>query len=132
MKTPRPARPRSRSVGTRQLLLDIVDHLAPRLDTYELAIYLYLLRHTRLAGKIELKTSLGTARLGMAGGRPRKGMSRKTCLDRVRTLEAKGLIRARTSRKGTRVRLFLPREVRDVVVCQKPSTQQVPPRSPDF
>lgn len=31
-----------------QVLKDFQDHLAPRLDTYEQSIYLYLLRHSRL------------------------------------------------------------------------------------
>lgn len=31
-----------------EVLKDIQDHLAPRLDTYEQALYLYLFRHTRL------------------------------------------------------------------------------------
>ena len=35
----------------------IVDHLAPKLDTYELAIYLYLVRHSRLLGKREIVVS---------------------------------------------------------------------------
>ena len=36
-----------------EFLTQFQDHLAPRLDTYEQAIYLYVFRHTRLIGQDE-------------------------------------------------------------------------------
>jgi len=38
----------------RSVLAEFVDHLAPRLDTYEQTIYLYAMRHSRLEGHEEI------------------------------------------------------------------------------
>ena len=51
-----------------QVLKDIQDYLAPRLDTYEQAIYLYLFRHTRLIGLKEAVVGFKSARRRMACG----------------------------------------------------------------
>ena len=44
------------------------DHLAPRLDVYEQAIYLYVLRHTLIEGKREAVIRLKSARKKLAFG----------------------------------------------------------------
>ena len=43
------------SMDIEAFIIEFQDHLAPRLDTYEQAIYLYLFRHTRLLGITELQ-----------------------------------------------------------------------------
>jgi len=51
------------------------DHLAPKLDTYEQAIYLYVFRHSRLQGKQDITIGFKSARrkiaLGIGEERPR-------------------------------------------------------------
>src|SRR5262245_48103621 len=45
-----PARTEQLVMDFRQFFLDFQDHLAPKLDTYEQAIYLYIFRHSQLLG----------------------------------------------------------------------------------
>ena len=49
-------------MNVEQFLKDFQDHLAPRLDTYEQAIYLYLFRHTRLVGRDDAVVGFKSAR----------------------------------------------------------------------
>ena len=51
-----------------QVFAEIVDYLAPRLDTYVQAFYLYLLRHTRLVGIEESVFGFKSERKRMACG----------------------------------------------------------------
>jgi hypothetical protein len=44
------------------------DYAAPKLDTYEQAIYLYCVRHSRLLGKPEAVIGFKSARKAMAFG----------------------------------------------------------------
>ena len=66
-------------MGIKQILEDFQDHSAPRLDTYEQAIYLYLFRHTRLKGEsnavIGLKGTQGFSALSV----DRRIVSRVRC-----------------------------------------------------
>jgi hypothetical protein len=64
------------------------DHLAPLLDTYEQAIYLYVLRHGRLQGLDEIVIGFKSARRRMARGIAEKGtpMSETTCYEKLRSL----------------------------------------------
>ena len=57
------------------------DYLAPTLDTYEQAVYLYILRHGRLQGKAEVTIGFKYARKKMALGIGENGkpMSEGTC-----------------------------------------------------
>jgi len=68
-----------------QVLKDFQDHLAPRLDTYEPAIYLYLFRHTRLVGVKEAVVGFKSARRRMACGMGEKGkpMSENTAYEKL-------------------------------------------------
>lgn len=70
------------------------DHLAPTLDTYEQAIYLYLLRHSRLQGVEDIVVGCKSARRRMAFGIGEKGkpMAERTCYDKLRSLGAKGAV----------------------------------------
>ncbi|MGH9577899.1 MAG: hypothetical protein ACRD3R_10725 [Terriglobales bacterium] len=77
-----------------QFLTDFQDHLAPRLDTYEQAVYLYLFRHTRFIGLEEAVVVFKSTRRRMACGVGEKGkpMSENTAYEKLRSLEEKGCI----------------------------------------
>ena len=98
----------------RLVLEQFQDYLAPKLDTYEQAIYLYILRHSRLQGKKVATIGFKSARRRMAFGIGEKGkpMSESTCYTKIRSLESKGcLVVIGSERDGTRVRLNLPSEI---------------------
>ncbi|WP_148039441.1 hypothetical protein [Acidithiobacillus sulfuriphilus] len=63
-----------------QIFAQFQDHLARRLDVYEQAIYLYVLRHTVLEGKQEEIIGFKSARkklafgVGKAGTPPSEGV----------------------------------------------------------
>jgi hypothetical protein len=99
-------------------IITFQDHLAPKLDTYEQAIYLYVYRHSRLIGKDEVVIGLRSARLGLAFGVGEHGKppSEATVRRKVDSLQSKGCVQiVRTERTGTRLRLFLPNEIPDLV-----------------
>jgi hypothetical protein len=90
------------------------DHLAPRLDTYEQAIYLYAFRLSKLEGVEEATIGFKSARKSMAFGIGEKGkpMSEGTCYAKVRSLAEKGCLEILASeRNGTRLRIRLPDEI---------------------
>lgn len=66
------------------------DYLAPRLDTYEQALYLYIFRHGRHMGNAEVTVGFKSARRKMAFGIGEKGkpMSEGVCYDKLRSLES--------------------------------------------
>ncbi|MFN2399426.1 MAG: HNH endonuclease [Gemmatimonadaceae bacterium] len=77
-----------------QFFKDFQDHLAPSLDTYEHAIYLYLFRHTRFVGLEETVIGFKSARRRMACGIGEKGkpMSENTAYEKLQSLQKKGCI----------------------------------------
>lgn len=98
----------------RDRICEIQDHLLPRLDTYEQAIYLYIFRHSRLIGHDEIVLGLKSARRRIALGIGEKGkpMAEGTAYEKLRSLASKGFLEVLgTEREGTRLRLLLPREV---------------------
>jgi hypothetical protein len=102
----------------RDFLEEFQDHLAPKLDTYEQAIYLYLFRHSRLIGKDEITVGFKSARKRMAFGvgEHGKAMAEGTCYKKLRSLKKKGCVEILDSvRDGTRIRLKLPSEIPGVV-----------------
>ena len=97
-----------------QIFVQYQDYLAPRLDVYEQAIYLYIFRHTIVEGKREETIGFKSARkklafgIGKAGTPPSEGV----IYEKLRTLEAKGCIRVLGSeRTGTRIQIVLPDEI---------------------
>jgi hypothetical protein len=110
-------------VELEQFFKDFQDHLAPRLDTYEQAVYLYLFRHTRFIGLKGAVIGFKSARRRMACGIGEKGkpMSENTAYEKLRSLEEKGCISILDStREGRKIRLYLPSEVPGVVVPETP------------
>ncbi len=105
-------------MDAKALLEDFTDYLAPQLDTYEQAIYLYVLRHGRLQGQQEVVVGFKSARRKMALGIGEKGkpMSEHTCYEKLRSLQSKGCLEILgTERSGTRLRVYLPAEVPGLV-----------------
>ena len=101
-----------------QVFKDFQDHLAPRLDTYEQAIYLYLFRHTRLLGLEEAVVGFKSARARMACGIGERGkpMSEGSAYEKLRSLQSKGcIVIVDTNRDGRRIRVALPSEMPGVV-----------------
>lgn len=100
-------------------LTEFQDFLAPQLDTYEQAIYLYVFRHSRLIGLDEVVLGFKTARGRMAMGVGEKGkpMAEGTCYEKLRSLQAKKCLEIVTvERYGSRIRLRLPSEIPGLVV----------------
>jgi hypothetical protein len=98
------------------------DYLAPELDTYEQAIYLYIFRQSRLQDKEEVTIGFKSARRKIAFGIGESGapMSEGTCYKKLRSLESKGFLKnLGTEHGGTRIRLYLPSEIRGVVAPQE-------------
>jgi len=94
------------------------DHLAPKLDCYEQAIYLYVFRQSRLLGESEVVIGFRSARARMACGVGEKGkpMSEKTAYDKLQSLKSKGCLEIVSSERfGRRIRLKLPSEIPGII-----------------
>ena len=102
----------------KQFLEEFQDHLAPNLDTYEQAIYLYIFRHSRLQGKLEIVVGFKSARQQMAFGvgEHGKAMSESSCYKKLRSLESKRCLHiVGAERNGTKVKLHLPSEIEGLI-----------------
>jgi hypothetical protein len=102
----------------KQFFEQFIDHLAPKLDTYEQALYLYIFRRSRLDGSSEVTIGFKSARKQMAFGIGEKGkpMSEGTCYEKLRSLQGKGCLELLgTERDGTRIRLHLPSEINGLI-----------------
>src|SRR5262245_61091995 len=94
------SRIRNRAVDAVQFLEQFQDYLAPRLDTYEQAIYLYVVRHSRLIGKEEVVIGFKSARKSIALGSGQAGrpISETSCYEKLRSLEQKGCLKSHLER----------------------------------
>jgi hypothetical protein len=111
----------------KQFIEQFQDHLAPKLDTYEQALYLYILRHSRLLGSDEVVIGFKSARRRMACGVGQDGspMSENTAYEKLRSLQSKGCIEIVSSeRTGRRIRLRLPYEIPGII--PPPAIQATP------
>jgi Fe2+ or Zn2+ uptake regulation protein len=105
-------------MGFEQFFKDFQDHLAPRLDTYEQAVYLYLFRYTRFVGLDEVVIGFKSGRRRMACGIGEKGkpMSENTAYVKLKSLEEKGcIVILDSTRDGRKIRFKLPSEIPGVV-----------------
>lgn len=105
------------------LFIQFQDYLAPRLDVYEQALYLYIARHTVAVGQPEATIGFKSARKKMAFGVGTAGTppSEGTIYEKLKSLESKGCIKVLSSeRTGTRVRLIPPHEIPDVIPVAAP------------
>ena len=101
-----------------QTFAQFQDHLAPRLDVYEQAIYLYLLRHMHVEGKREAVIGFKSARKKLAFGTGKAGTppSEHVVYEKLRWLEQKRCVKILGSeRAGTRVEVFLPSELAGLI-----------------
>jgi hypothetical protein len=117
-----------------RFLADFIDHLAPRLDVYEAAIYLYAARHSRLVGRDEATIGFKSARRRMSSGIGTAGsaMSEATCYEKLRSLESKGCVSILSSESGgTRLRLLLPNEIAGLVPVGR-AAEPIDPDAIDF
>ncbi len=99
-------------------IIQFQDHLAPRLDTYEQAIYLYVFRHSRLLGLEQVTIGFKSARTRLATGIGESGkpMSESTAYSKLASLQAKGCITTvRTNHTGRVLRLHLPSEIPNLI-----------------
>ncbi len=101
-------------MDVRHFFIEFQDHLAPLLDTYEQAIYLYVFRHSRLVGMDEVTIAFKSARSRLATGIGEQGtpMSEGTAYGKLASLQQKGCITViRTTHTGRLLRLHLPSEI---------------------
>ncbi len=102
----------------REFLTQFHDYLAPKLDSHEQMIYLYIIRHSRLLDQEEALVGISSAATKWLFGRQQKGktMSFHHCRQKVRSLEAKGCIKVVTAeRRGLRIQARLPAEIPGVI-----------------
>jgi hypothetical protein len=111
-------------MDAKQFFEDFQDYLAPRLDTYEQAIYLYIFRHSRLIDLEEVTIGFKSARSRMACGIGEKGtpMSEGSAYKKLQSLHAKGAISIiRTEHSGRLLRLNLPNEIPNLIPVESKS-----------
>lgn len=97
---------------TTQLFIEVQDDLIPILDTYEQAIYHYILRYTYLIGEPTCYFSTRTAEIGFGSGDNKRPPSMNSRSKKLRSLEAKGAVEIlERTRKGILVRPILPSEI---------------------
>jgi hypothetical protein len=119
----------------REFFQQFQDYLAPKLDTYEQAIYLYIFRHSRFVGQNEAVIGFKTARARMATGVGIDGtpMSEGSAYKRLKSLEQKQCITiVQTEHKGTRIRLHLPIEITGVVPTEPITPEEIDIEEIDF
>ena len=114
------------SIDIRDFFIQFQDHLAPKLDTYEQALYLYVFRHSRLLDLEEITISFGSARhrLAMGTGESGKAMSENSATRKLASLQAKGCITVvRTNHAGRVLRLHLPSEIPGIIQHHTPEAK---------
>ena len=97
----------------RHEMIAFSDFVAPMLDVYEQAIFVYLLRHSHIEGSRSLTIGLKSSRhrIGLGSGDASRPMSESTLTKKILSLESKGLIeRQGSGRSGTVLEVKLPSE----------------------
>ena len=110
----------------REFFIQFQDHLAPRLDTYEQAIYLYIFRHSRLIHLEEVTIGFKSARhrLATGVGESGKAMSETTAYAKLASLQVKGCLTVvRTNHAGRVLRVHLPSEILGLVPQAQPKPE---------
>lgn len=102
------------------------DHLAPTLDVYEQAVYLYVARRTAAENQPEAVIGFKSANEKMAFGVGAAGtrIAEGTIYEKLRSLESKGVIkRLGSERIGTRVRLIPLQDIPGLIPAIQPETK---------
>lgn len=95
------------------VLKDIEDHLMPRLDVFEKALYYYLFRHTRLLGNESSTFALRPISQAM-------GISESSVRERIRAMHEKGYLEIQErGRGGHHVRVHLPSEIPHLIPVEQ-------------
>ena len=105
-------------MNLQKFFIEFQDYLAPRLDTYEQAIYLYIFRHSRMLGCNEVTIGFKSARARIATGIGEQGkpMSEGTAYAKIASLQSKGCLTViRTTHTGRLIKLHLPDEIQGVI-----------------
>jgi len=105
-------------MDVKKFIEEFQDYLVPKLDTYEQAIYLYTFRHSRLLDHEEVTIGFKSVRKKLAFGVGKKGsaISESVCYEKLRSLESKGCLKILgTQYDGTRICLYLPNEIPEVI-----------------
>ena len=108
-------------MDVKQFLIEFHDCLAPKLNTYEQAIYLYIFRQSRLLEQDEVTIGFKSARtrMVMGIGKAKTPMSESKCRENLKPLQAKGFIElCGIERTGTRIHLKLPHEIPGIMPSQ--------------
>ncbi len=118
----------------RNLFIEIQDYLVPHLDNYEQMLYHYLFRHTHLEGKTEITIGIRTlqARVGFGIGKYGVPPSGVVVAKKLRSLQKKKCIEILDkSPKGTRIKVFLPEDIPDIIP-EEVETPKIPLDELDF
>jgi len=102
------------------------DYLAPTLDVYEQAVYLYIARRTAAESQPEVVIGFKSVKKKMAFGVGAVGtrIAEGTMYEKLRSLESKGVIKILSSeRTGTRVRLIPPQDIPGLIPAIQPETK---------
>lgn len=119
----------------REFFQQFQDYLAPKLDTYEQAIYLYIFRHTRFIGQSEDVIAFKSARTRLAYGIGEAGkpMSENSARERISSLQQKHCITViQIEHKGTRFRLHLPKDIEGIVPTEPATPDEIDIEQIDF
>jgi hypothetical protein len=113
-----------------QALIDIQDFLVPMLDTYEQALYHYILRHTLLVGRDSAIIAVKTANIGLGKSKVGSQPSESQKSKKLRTLVDKGCIEiVGRSYRGTEVRPIFPKDIPglipEAVEIKKPNIETI-------
>jgi hypothetical protein len=101
----------------KQVICEIQDHLAPKLDGIEQMLYHYLFRHTHMEGRDTMTVSARSIGPRLGKGRiDASEISQPTAPKKLRSLEEKGAIEILgKTRHGTEVRVFLPSAISGLI-----------------
>ncbi len=122
-------------MDTRIFINDFVDLVVPKLDTTELSIYLYVVRHSWLEGKESIIVSISNAAKSNSFGLGNKGgtMGISATRNKVYTLEKKGFVKVIDSTySGLRIKPILPWDVPDLKRQSELDKEKIPMEKLDF
>ncbi len=98
------------------------DYLAPKLDAYEAAIYLYVFRQTHLVGNPDITIGCRSVakHLPLSIRARGKRIGTTTVFEKLESLKKKGYLEKCGGTRGTRVRIKLPDEIPGLISEYEP------------
>ena len=119
----------------KEFIRDFVDLMVPKLDTTELSIYLYAVRHSWLEDKESIVVSISNAAKSNLFGLGNKGgtMSISATRNKVYTLEKKGFLKVIDStHSGLRIKPILPWDIPELKKEIESKEEEIPLEEIDF